>query len=216
MKTLYKSISKILIATSILGFGASSVQADYLNGHKGFKNKYAEYKNNRYDKRSDIIFARVSYSEPIYTYVSKNVKECYEVPVQKKVYNNRDDNYRHSSGYDSNSIGVDTIVGATIGVVIGNQIGKGNGRDAAKIVGGLLGAAVANGTREDRYNNTYQSSGSYSYETAYETRCETKKHHRKEKVISGYKNYFTFNEREYSKLSEHPLRKVRIEHTISF
>lgn len=210
MKTLYKSISKILIATSILGFGASSVQADYLNGHKEFKNKYSGY-----DKRNDTTFARVTYSEPIYTYVSKNVKECYEVPVQKKVYNNRDDNYRHSSGYDSNSIGVDTIVGATIGVVIGNQIGKGNGRDAAKIVGGLLGAAVANGTREDRYNNTYQSNN-YSYETTYETRCETKKHHRKEKVISGYKNYFSFNGKEYSKMSEQPLRKVRIEHTISF
>ena len=45
---------------------------------------------------------------------------------------------------DNNSIGLDTVVGATIGVAIGNQIGKGNGKDVARVAGGLLGAAVAN------------------------------------------------------------------------
>ena len=192
-----KILSKTLIALSIFTVSASSL-----------------YAGNHY---KDSNFAKVTYSEPIYTYVSKNVKECYEVPVQKKVYRPSNDNYRHSSGYNSNSIGVDTIVGATIGVVIGNQIGKGNGRDAAKIVGGLLGAAVANASREDRYSsNSYEARNDYSYETSYETRCETKKHHRQEKVITGYKNYFNFKGREYTKISDEPLRKVRIEHSISF
>ena len=45
---------------------------------------------------------------------------------------------------DNNSIGLDTVVGATIGVAIGNQIGKGNGKDVARVAGGLLGATIAN------------------------------------------------------------------------
>jgi len=63
---------------------------------------------------------------------------------------------------NDNSIGLDTIVGATLGIALGNQIGKGNGRDVAKIAGGLLGASIANGSRtpsyggyDDSYNNNY-------------------------------------------------------------
>ena len=36
---------------------------------------------------------------------------------------------------NDNSIGLDTLVGATIGVAIGNQVGKGNGRDVARVAG---------------------------------------------------------------------------------
>lgn len=48
---------------------------------------------------------------------------------------------------DNNSIGLDTVVGATLGVAIGNQIGSGNGRDVARIAGGILGATIANNAR---------------------------------------------------------------------
>ncbi len=73
---------------------------------------------------------------------------------------------------NNNSIGLDTIVGATIGVVIGNQIGNGNGKDVARVAGGLLGATIANNSREsrvyrnnDNYNNNYNNYNSYnSYE----------------------------------------------------
>jgi hypothetical protein len=63
---------------------------------------------------------------------------------------------------DNNSIGLDTVVGATLGVAIGNQIGGGNGRDVARIAGGILGATIANSTRNTPpqtyyYNNTYGS-----------------------------------------------------------
>ena len=54
---------------------------------------------------------------------------------------------------DNNTIGLDTVVGATLGVAIGNQIGQGSGRDAAKVAGGILGAVVANNTRPT--NNNY-------------------------------------------------------------
>ena len=75
---------------------------------------------------------------------------------------------------DNNSIGLDTLVGATIGVAIGNQVGKGNGRDVARVAGGLLGAAVANGTRTPPYssngyydNNNYNNSGYTRSTTTY-------------------------------------------------
>ena len=69
---------------------------------------------------------------------------------------------------DNNSIGLDTLVGATIGVAIGNQVGKGNGRDVARVAGGLLGAAVANGTRTPSYSNDYYSSpNDYGRSTTY-------------------------------------------------
>jgi len=61
---------------------------------------------------------------------------------------------------DNNSIGLDTIVGATLGVAIGNQIGKGNGRDVAKVAGGLLGASIANNSRTPSYS-TPNYSNSY-------------------------------------------------------
>ena len=78
---------------------------------------------------------------------------------------------------DNNTIGLDTIVGATIGVAIGNQIGKGNGRDVARVAGGLLGATIANNSRDsrayrdydnsDNYNNHYNSYNNYERSTTY-------------------------------------------------
>jgi len=63
---------------------------------------------------------------------------------------------------DNNSIGLDTLVGATIGVAIGNQVGKGNGRDVARVAGGLLGAGIANSTRTPSYSNGYYDNNSYN------------------------------------------------------
>ncbi|MDD2887208.1 MAG: glycine zipper 2TM domain-containing protein [Aliarcobacter sp.] len=64
-----------------------------------------------------------------------------------------------------NSIGLDTLVGATIGVAIGNQVGKGNGRDVARVAGGLLGAGIANSSRTPSYSNGYYDNNNYSRTT---------------------------------------------------
>lgn len=64
--------------------------------------------------------------------------------------------------FADNSIGLDTLVGATIGVAIGNQIGKGNGRDVAKVAGGLLGAGIANSSRTPSYSNGYYDNNAYN------------------------------------------------------
>ena len=148
--------------------------------------------------------ARVTKSEPIYEYVYEREphRECYEEKVRVR---NKKNNY-----YDSNSIGLDTIIGATTGVVIGNQIGKGNGRTAAKIIGGIVGGAVANNMR-DGYDNYDEG---YTYETR--TKCYDKSRRIKRKMITGYKNYFVYKGTQHFKVSNKPRKKVRITHTIDF
>ncbi|WP_323664977.1 glycine zipper 2TM domain-containing protein [Aliarcobacter butzleri] len=72
---------------------------------------------------------------------------------------------------DNNSIGLDTVVGATLGVAIGNQIGSGNRKDVAKVAGGLLGAVIANNSRNTApttyYNNNYPNNGYSNGGTTY-------------------------------------------------
>lgn len=149
---------------------------------------------------------RVTYSEPIYKHVTvkKPIRECYEEEYlqrspSREVYS------------ENNSIGLDTIIGATAGVVIGNQIGRGNGRTAAKIVGGLLGGTIANNMRND------SSYGNDEYVTRTRTKCVTKYEKvRTKKVIDGYKNYFIYDGREYFKVSKKAKRKIRVTKTITF
>lgn len=141
--------------------------------------------------------AYVTHSEAIYEYRNN------------RIYDDYDEEEYHRSNYsnhsrNTNNIGLDTIVGGTIGVIIGNQIGKGNGNTAAKIAGGLIGASIANHTRYDN-NYTYVNH-------------PKKRHYRsvKEKVLVGYRNYFTFENIEYSKITKRPKKRIRITKTINF
>ena len=152
---------------------------------------------------------RVTHSEPIYKYVTvkKPIQECYEEEYLHRIPGRKI--YEESSG---NSIGLDTIIGATAGVVIGNQIGKGNGRDAAKIVGGLLGGAIANNMRDN--NVVY---GEDEYVTRTRTKCVTKYETAREKrVVEGYKNYFMYNGVEHYKVTKKPKKRIKVSKTITF
>lgn len=152
---------------------------------------------------------RVTHSEPIYKYVTvkKPIQECYEEEYLHRVPGRKI--YEENS---NNSIGIDTIIGATAGVVIGNQIGKGNGRDAAKIVGGLLGGAIANNMRDE--NVVY---GEDEYVTRTRTKCVTRYEKvRQKRVIKGYKNYFIYNGVEYFKITKKSKRRIKVSKTITF
>lgn len=160
-------------------------------------------------------YVKVTYSQPIYEYVydKKPQKKCKEVRYKVRD-RNYDDRY-YSSNYND-SLGVDTLIGTAAGAVIGSQIGKGNGRVAAQIVGGLLGAKVAHEIRNNYkssnvYNDTYDN---YRYETKTECFKTHKRVQRKE--ITGYKNYFVYNGVEHFKVTNRPIRKVKITHTINF
>jgi len=164
-------------------------------------------------------FARVSYSEPIYEYAYNEPRqECREIR-QKVMNNDYDDRYYSNNSKYNDQLGVDTLIGTAAGAIIGSQIGKGNGRVAAQIVGGLLGAKVAHEVRNnykpdyDRYNNNNRYDNA-RYETR--TECYDVAYKQREKVITGYKNFFVYNGVEHFKITKRPQRKIKITHTINF
>jgi len=129
---------------------------------------------------------------------TKKVKvgeQCYDDTVEVNV---------PCGNADTNSIGVDTLIGATLGVVLGNQIGGGNGRTAAKIIGGLGGATMANNMRQKTCK---------SYETI--TRCNPQyKYITTEKTI-GYNNCAIIDGQKYCKQTKEPIEYLKIKKTIS-
>jgi len=133
---------------------------------------------------------------------TKKVKvgeQCYEDTVEVAV--------RCADEKDTNSIGIDTLLGATIGVVIGNQIGKGSGRDAAKIIGGLGGGYIAN------QNRNSSSSNCKSYETV--TRCVPKYEYKTEYRTIGYNNCATIDGVKYCKQTKAPIEYLRVKKTVT-
>jgi len=140
----------------------------------------------------------VEYSVPQYKEVTVSTPRqvCEDVEVAVRV----------PTAKDRNSLGVDTLIGATAGVIIGNQIGKGSGRDAAKIVGGILGATTANRMREPSYTTHYETQT--QCKTVYDTHTQTK--------LIGYHNHFYINGVEHIKHSSTPLESVRVKITYSY
>lgn len=138
---------------------------------------------------SHSTYVKVTHSEPIYEY--KKIKRN----------NNYQRDYHYNSGHVDNSIGLDTIIGATIGVAIGNQIGRGNKKDFARVAGGIIGASIANNRREAYNYSNYENYNS---------------HVEMDEVLVGYKNYFFYENKQHYKISNRPLREVRITKTINY
>ncbi len=133
-------------------------------------------------------YADVTHVSEVHSTISKRVKvqECYN----KEVITN------------PNSFGLDTLVGVAGGAIIGSQIGKGNGRVAAQVVGGLLGGKVANNMRETNRVRVIMI-------------CEDVWETQRVDVIK-YKNHFTYDGREYTKISNRRLTNIRINTKISY
>ncbi len=128
----------------------------------------------------------------------KTGQQCYDTTVEVPV---------SCGNQDTNSIGIDTLIGAGLGVILGNQIGHGNGRTAAKIGGGVLGAVVANNTRDARDNSckTYETvtkcRPTYEYKTVYKT--------------IGYNNCAYIDGQKYCKQTKSPIKYLNIKKTIT-
>ncbi|QOG13220.1 glycine zipper 2TM domain-containing protein [Arcobacter sp. FWKO B] len=101
---------------------------------------------------------------------------------------------------DTNTIGIDTLIGATLGVVIGNQIGSGSGRDAAKIIGGLGGGYIANQQRSNKQCKTYNQI----------TRCEPIYEYVTEERVVGYRNCAEYNGQKICKETAGPLDTLTV------
>ena len=157
--------------------------------------------------RSNVAYVKVEKSEPVYRTV--NVRIPYE-EVISKAYVVRVPCGQSYQQKETNSLGIDTLIGAGIGLAIGNQVGSGSGRDVAKAVGGLSGAYVANQNRDGEYSTQYCN------ETRYKDEVITKYDYVSEEKITGYKNTFIYDGKEYTKVSKHPLREVKVTTSISF
>ena len=166
------------------------------------------------DRFNELV--KVDYSKPIYETIEeviphKHTNRCYEEYEVRTPKNN-------SRAYvDQNSIGVDTIIGATTGVIIGNQIGRGNGKVAAKVIGGLLGATVANNMRNYERVHDNKHNEEFYYETKRKEICNNynEKVIRKN-VLKGYENYFTYNGKSYSKFTAYKENYINVETKINF
>lgn len=121
----------------------------------------------------------------------KTGERCYEDTVES---------YVDCGDHDSNTIGIDTLIGATLGVVIGNQIGKGSGRDAAKIIGGLGGAYTANQMRDKNKCKTYHQV----------TKCDPVYEYITENIVVGYRNCAMYKGQKVCKESKDPLEYLNV------
>lgn len=131
-----------------------------------------------------------------FTQKVKTGKQCYEDTVAVNV---------RCGNEDTNSIGVDTLVGAVLGVAVGNQLGRGNGRAAAKVIGGLGGAYTANHMRNNKMCK--------SYETV--TKCTPKYEYRTIQKTIGYNNCAFIDGIKYCKQTIEPIRYLNIKKTIT-
>jgi len=146
-------------------------------------------------------YVTVEKSTPIYKNITKKMPytETYTEMVQKEV----------SCGNqpDTNSLGLDTLLGATLGVIVGHQIGSGNGKVAAKIIGGLGGGYIANNMRDGGETCIIEEAVDKTV-TKYEVTTE--------KRLVGYKNIAYYNDQRIVKKSDRKLNEIRLNLTIKY
>jgi uncharacterized protein YcfJ len=150
---------------------------------------------------SNAFAERVKVEEQIaitkpYTKKVKVGEKCYETTIEEIV--------PCQGNEETNSIGLDTIIGATIGVVIGNQIGEGNGKAAAKVIGGLTGGYLANQDRNNQKCKQYRKI----------TKCDPVYEYRTEEVVVGYENCANYNGQRICKKTKEPLDYLEVTQTI--
>ena len=134
---------------------------------------------------------RVEESTPItkpYTEKVQVWEQCYEDTVEVNV---------NCGDRDTNSIGIDTLIGAGLGIALGHQIGGGSGKKAAKVGGGFLGAYTANQMRKGSgdcktYETVKRCNPIYEYKTVHKT--------------VGYNNCAYIDGKKYCKRTKKPIK----------
>lgn len=142
----------------------------------------------------DIEYVPVTRSEPVYSNIIRNIPreicQDQQVAVQQQ-----------SSG--SSPMGA--IVGGIIGGVLGHQIGGGSGKVAATIGGATVGTMIG-------------QSGSRDTRTTYQTvrRCVIQYETKSENVLTGYINYAKYHGQDIAKMSDEPLKEIKVTNSFSF
>ncbi len=108
---------------------------------------------------------------------------------------------------NTNSIGLDTIIGAGVGLAIGHRVGKGHGREVAKVLGGLGGGYLANQMRVNSYDTCYEERIVHDMIPRYETITK--------EVITGYQNCVMVDGEKICKESSESLKFLKVKRTYS-
>lgn len=141
----------------------------------------------------DIEYVPVTRSEPVYSNIIKNIP--HEVCQDQQV----------AVTQQSNSSPMSAIVGGIIGGVLGHQIGAGSGKVAATISGAAVGTMIGqNSSRDSR--TTYQAV----------RRCVIQYENKSEQVLTGYINYAKYRGQDIAKMSDEPLKEIKVINSFSF
>ncbi|MDD5211079.1 MAG: glycine zipper 2TM domain-containing protein [Sulfuricurvum sp.] len=143
---------------------------------------------------SDIEYVPVTRYEPVYSTIRKNIPhevcQDHQVAVQ----------YQNSG----NSV-AGGLIGGIIGGVLGHQIGGGSGKVAATIGGAAVGTMIG----QDANRNP---------QTSYQTvrRCVIHYETKSENVLTGYINYAKYRDQDIAKMSDEPLKEIKVTNSFSF
>jgi uncharacterized protein YcfJ len=136
------------------------------------------------------------YTEKVLVY-----EQCYDDTVEIDV---------NCGQEDTNSIGIDTLIGAGLGIALGNQIGKGSKKAVAKVGGGLIGAFAANNMRD---GGRFSKRDCKSYETI--RKCNPIYDYKTVNKIVGYNNCAYIDGQRYCKRTKKPIKWLRYKKSIS-
>ncbi len=149
---------------------------------------------------SYVEYVEVIRSEPIYRTITKRIpyQECWyeEVPVE----------HSYNGGIDDN---VGALIGGVAGGIIGHQIGEGGGKTAATVGGAIIGTLV--GKNLSKKSDAYIERGYKKVK-----RCRTRYEERQERIQRGYRNYAFYNGKKIVKFSKRPLKRLKINVTVSY
>lgn len=187
MKTAVLSLSLLLAVSSV--WAARPTSTRYVTTPTG----YVESSSGSIF--SDIEYVPVTRSEPNYSTITKNIpqQECWDEQVAVQ------------NGGGGNDV-IGGLVGAAIGGALGSQIGKGSGKTAATIGGAAIGTMMGQGANRAPSTTSYQTV----------RKCDTRYTTQTENVLSGYTNYAKFRGRDIAKVSDQPLKEIKITITYSY
>ncbi|NOX15706.1 MAG: glycine zipper 2TM domain-containing protein [Epsilonproteobacteria bacterium] len=138
---------------------------------------------------------RVIKSSPQYRTVTTRTpyQECWneQVPV--------------NSNNENGTIGA--LIGGVAGGILGHQVGGGSGKTAATVGGAIIGTLVGKNLSENQNSvTTYKN----------QRKCVTKYDERSSEKFIGYRNIANYKGRTIVKFSDRPLRRIRLNITVSY
>lgn len=199
-----------ILGALALTFGATQVHAN--NGHG--KHRHGNHGHNNGYTYTD--YARVTYVEPLYKYVTvrKPQRHCTYVKPNRYNHQQRTHGIRYQNRHRSQNNSSAVFVGGVIGGVIGNEVSRStnSNRVTGTVVGAAIGSVLANNAaghqqRPQRYlsNQRLQGHGKKR------KHCVTTHVSTQERHPDGYNVTYVYNGRTFKiHTYNHPGDRIQI------